>query len=57
MPVSCLKEHLENISADKVTDWLNCDNNDIGYEELMDHQIIQNVLNFDKPEANLCDKS
>lgn len=28
--------------------WLNCDKNNIGYEELIKDKIIQNVLNQEK---------
>lgn len=49
------KLHLENISADKITDWLNSDKNDIGCPELTNQEIIQKFFNLDKPEANLSD--
>lgn len=37
-----LADHLiKCISVDKITDGLNCDKNDLGYEEFMDDKIIQ----------------
>lgn len=34
------------------SDQLNCDKNDIGYEELTDDETIKNVLTSEKPEKN-----
>lgn len=34
--VHCLK----NISVDEMAEWLNCDKNEFGYEELTDDEIV-----------------
>lgn len=41
----------------EIPEWLSWDKNAIGYEELIDKEIIHGVLNLNKFEEDKCDES
>lgn len=42
----------KKICADEITDWFDCENNDIGYKKLTGGENFQNDLNREKLEAD-----